>query len=770
MLPEKRWVTSDLIPIPEGFLREIGGHPIVAQTLYQRGYQTIDAAKSFLNPEDYHPTSADELPDIPIAYQLLSDALQKGLRILVWGDFDVDGQTATATLVEGLQAIGARVTYHIPVRGQESHGITRTKLLAFLKQGFDLLLTCDTGISEHTNIQMLREAGIPVIVTDHHTLEDTLPPANACINPQCLPNEHPLRSLPGVGVAFKLMEGFYNHIGQSFDASYYLELAALGIVADVAELTADTRYLLQKGLSHLRITQRTGLQVLFKNASLNPVNLSEEHIGFQIAPRLNAVGRLGDANMMVEFLTTKDVGRARVLASQIEGMNAKRRFLTRQVEKAAESQLQTSLDDRHAAAIILHHPQWPGGILGIVAGRLAEKYQKPAVLLTGEEILHGSARSVQGINIIEAIRNQSNLLLTFGGHTMAAGLSLSPLNFQQFKRGLLAEIEERSKTLAHYPQIKVHHEINLTQINLEFIQQVNRLAPFGPGNPPLNFLLRDLSLVSATDIGSLGEHRQVIVTDDQENTQRFIWWNGADEPLPETHFDLVCTLSQSDYKGSPQVSAQWVDYRLSEKGQEALVQRQFSILDVRDCLNPIEKLCELHQESPQSLIWAEGQLPAEVPAVNRLQVHPADVLVMWTTPPSQAVLQEIIRQTAPKRIVIFGQDPHVNTYQTFMQRLAGLAKYVVNQKDGQALLQELAAACSSENEAVRVGLLLWQAMGKLKVDFIDDVVVIDLIKQEPDSSTIEIYQPILQSLLEESRAYRSYFNQVELDGFISVIV
>ena len=762
---EKQWIESERISIPEDFSLAIGGHPIVAQTLFQRGYQSIEAAKAFLNPDAYQPTSADELPDIEAAYQLLSDSLQQRLHILVWGDFDVDGQTATTLLVEGLRALGAEVSTHIPIRGEESHGITREKLISYLKRGFDLLLTCDTGISEHDNIHIVRDAGIPVIITDHHSLGDTLPPANACINPQRLPTNHPLRSLPGVGVAYKLMEGLYSHIGRPFDDGHYLELSALGIVADVAEVSADTRYLLQKGLNHLRLTQRIGLQTLYKNAELNPANINEEHIGFQIAPRMNAVGRLGDANMMVEFLTTRDAGRARVLAMQIEGMNAKRRFLTRQVEKAAESQLQASLDDRHAPAIILHYPQWPGGILGIVAGRLAERYHKPVILLTGEERLYGSARSVQGVNITAAIRSQSDLLLTYGGHPMAAGLSLANPYFSIFKQGLMATIDAMRKERDVIPKIDVHHEIHLEQISLDFVEQLHRLAPFGPGNPPLNFMLRDLSLVSTAQIGQLGEHRQVIVSDGQENTQRFLWWNGGDEPLPEARFDLVCTLSQSNYKGAPQVSAQWIDYRLSETGQVEVARRKLEILDRRDCLNPIQELLTLQNQYPHALIWGEGDLPREISACGRESIHPAETLIIWTAPPSQAVVDEVLQQAAPTRIIVFGLDANFDTFAPFMQRLAGLAKFTANQKAGQAPLRGLAAACAAGEETIRVGLLLWQALGELSIDFIGEEVIIQICKSQPDKSTIDSFQPILTSLLEESRAYRGSFKKMGLDRF-----
>ena len=754
---EKHWQILPPIQIPEDFQEAIGGHPIVAQTLYRRGYQTLEAAQAFLNPETYQPTPADALPDIDIAITLLSEAIEKSKRILVWGDFDVDGQTATTTLVEGLRELSGDVIYHIPIRAEESHGITKEVLRSYLNRGFDLLLTCDTGVSEYDNIQFVRDAGISVIVTDHHSLGDSLPNANAVLNPQRLPPEHPLRTLPGVGVAYKLMEGLFTALERDFRQGHFLELAALGIVADVAHLQGDTRYLLQKGLISLRRTERVGLQILYQNAGLNPYHLDEDHIGFQIAPRMNAVGRLGDANPMVEFLTTHDEGRARVLATQIEATNAQRRFATRQVEKGAQALLETSVDDRHAPAIVLHQPDWPGGVVGIVASRLVEQYQKPVILLTGDDTIHGSARSVEGLNITEAIGTQAPLLTAYGGHPMAAGLSLPPTNYAAFKRGFLAVIEEQRAEIEVVSAITIQHKIRLDEISIEFIEEIQRLAPFGPGNPPLNSMIENLTLVTATDVGGLGEHRQVIASDQDENRQRFIWWNGGDAPLPEANFDLVCKLSQSDYRGSPQVSAEWVDFRLSETGKRIVAQREFEIIDERACTDPIQTLQEINNQYEQVLVWGEGDLPDEVIAVSRQDFKKATTLVIWTIPPAQSILQEAILQIKPDRVIPFGIDPHLDSYKAFMHRLGGLVKYTLRHKHGEATLTDLAAVCAAQEQTVRVGLLLWEAMGKIAVEFTKESVVFTPKQESLDTSEVDIYRSILTALLEERKAYRHYF-------------
>ncbi len=764
MASGNRWVLPDEIELPGDFKDCIGGDPLVAQTLYRRGIQTPQAARAFLDPDAFTPCSPAALPDSQTAWDLLADALGSDLLILVWGDFDVDGQTATALLVEALRELGGRVAYHIPVRGKESHGVAREVLDSYLARGFDLLLTCDTGISEHENILRVRQAGKPVIITDHHTLGETLPPANAVVNPQRLPADHPLRTLPGVGVAYKLIQGLYQQLEKPFPAGHYLELAALGIVADVAELFQDTRYLLQKGLINLRQTKRLGLRTLYENAGLNPLHLDEGHIGFQVGPRLNAVGRLADANVMVEFLTTADPGRARVLGTQVEALNAKRRFATRQVEQAAEAKLAASPDDRHTPAIVLHHPDWPAGVVGIVASRLVERYHKPVILLTGQDPVHGSARAIEGVHITKAIASQARLLDGFGGHPMAAGLSMPAQNLTAFKYGFQAEIEQRLKQVKHVPEIQIDRELTLDEISFDLIDQIQRLAPFGPGNPPLHFLLRDLELNASAVLGAQGEHRQITVADSDGSTQRILWWNGGDAPLPEARFDLVCTLSQSDYKGQRQISAEWVDHRLSESGQQAIAESHTAYIDLREAPFPQKELQQLLKAHPEMQVWAEGPLPDRLPGKPRHALTASSLLAIWTSPPAQSVLDEVLRVCRAQQVYLFGLPPMIKTPKALLTRLAGLVKYAIHHKDGQAALPELAAACATTIEAAQVGLKLWEARGEIEVSQSEEVVKLSQVSTEPDQASSEIYREILQGLLVETSAYRKFFRGSKLEN------
>ncbi len=277
----------------------------------------------------------------------------------------------------------------------ESHGINIPHLQEILDHGAKLILTCDTGITAHEAVEVARTRGVDMIITDHHDLPESLPPAVAIVNPKLLPEEHPLATLSGSGVAYKLSEELFARFGRSNEAARQLDLASLGLVADLARLTGDARYLVQRGLEALRNTSRLGLQIIMEMAELVPAALTEEHIGFVIGPRLNALGRLGDANPAVDLLTTTDAVRARVLATQLEGLNAQRQLLCSQVTRAAEAQLQADPALLTKPVLVLGHPSWPGGVVGIVASRLVERYRKPAILFStpAGEPAHGSARS-----------------------------------------------------------------------------------------------------------------------------------------------------------------------------------------------------------------------------------------------------------------------------------------------------------------------------------------------------------------------------------------
>ena len=425
-LPELTWVEPVEIQIPSEFAQSLAEHPVVLNALVRRGITQLDQARAYMDPSFYHLADPLEIPGMDLAVSRIQTALESGEKIAIWGDFDVDGQTSTSLLAHTFKLLGANFQQYIPVRARESHGVNTSGLDRLIKAGATLILTCDTGITAHAEVEYAHLHGVDSIITDHHTLPASLPDAKAVVNPQRLPPEHPLRPLCGVGVAYQLAKELLKRSGKENEAVYLLDLVALGTVADLASLTGDNRPLVQSGLQVFRNSPRPAFKALLSLADVNPAQLNEEHLGFVIAPRLNALGRLGDANPIVPFLLSAEGTTVLSLAQELETLNSRRKLLCDQVFQAALARIQRDrafLDD---AVLVLEHANWPAGVIGIVASRLVDLYKRPVILISADPggVGRASARSIEGINITQALDVNQDLLVNYGGHAMAAGFSL----------------------------------------------------------------------------------------------------------------------------------------------------------------------------------------------------------------------------------------------------------------------------------------------------------------------------------------------------------
>ena len=743
-------------------------HPLVAQTLLRRGISTPEAAHAFLDPQAYSPAPAADLPGLVSAAHRLETAIHDRAPICVWGDFDVDGQTSTTVLVQTLQALGADVTYHIPVRGNESHGVNLPHLQEAIDHGAKLILTCDTGITAHAAADYARSRSVDMVITDHHDLPETLPLAVAIVDPKLLAEGHPLSTLSGSGVAYKLAEELYARFGRTGEVTRHLDLATLGLVADLARLTGDARYLVQRGLEALRNTKRLGLQTMMEMAELVPANLTEEHIGFVLAPRLNALGRLGDANPTVELFTTSDPVRARVLATQLEGLNAQRQLLCNQVTQAAEAQLRANPALLAQPVLVLGHASWPGGVVGIVASRLVERYRKPAILFStpAGEPARGSARSIEGLNITVAIARQKDLLLNFGGHPMAAGLSLDQENMPEFYRRLAKTITEMMGEVKTDSRLEIDGWLDLPEITLDLAEVLESLAPYGPGNEKLTLATHALKLHSATTIGRNKEHLRLGVADEAGNSLTVLWWNGAGEPLPEGRFDLAYSLRASDWRGTRQVQMEFVDFHIVEAEKIEVKSKQIEIVDYRNAEDLPQVLSTLKRQ-PSTIIWAEGEEKKEVGGKDRNELEPADSLAIWTIPPSPEELHAALEKVHPRTVYLFaGTDP-VEPPEAFLGRLAGLLKYAINRRGGKVTYSELEAATAQRAITVRNGVewLVSQGEINIKAEKGDELVVFIGTSLKDPGVASQLWAET-RSLLAETAAYRAHFKRADKDTLL----
>lgn len=765
------WLPPPDLAVPAALATAVGGHPLVAATLARRGFTDPATAAAFLNPDAYAPAPPGALPGMDRAVGRLWRAVRGGEPVCVWGDFDVDGQTAAALLVEALRDLGAAVTYHVPVRGIESHGVNLPALKQVIAQGARLILTCDTGIAAHDAVSYARTQGVDVIVTDHHTLPPALPDAAAVITPKLLPPDHPLADLPGVGVAYKLAEALYGRARRPGEAVRGLDLAALGIVADVATQRRDTRYLLQRGLAALRQTERPGLRALLEAAGIDPGWLSEEHIGFVLGPRLNAAGRLADANACVALLTTDDPARARILAADLEALNARRRLLCSQVEQGAETQIARDPTLLAGGALVLANPAWPAGVIGIVAGRLAEKYGRPAILIASppNAIARGSARSVAGVDITAAISAHADLLESFGGHPMAAGFSLAADRIPEFRRGLARTVGAMLDGAKVKPGLAIDGCLPLSELTPALADDLGRLAPFGPGNPPLTLVAERLRVRSSRAVGRGDEHRLLLVADEVGNERQVIRWGGGGEPRPEGLFDLAYVARTSTYRGTRDLQVEWVAARPSPGAMpvEVKVKAEVEVVDLRSVPQPRQALVEL-AAAGDVVVWREGEAAGDVPGEDRRGLTRTANLAIWTAPPGPAELRGVLAQVAPARVYLFGVDPGCDRPDAFLRRLAGLARHALNARAGRAPIAGLAAATAHREATVRLGLAWLAGRGHIQVTELqgEEAWLAPGNGQPVAADELARLDARLKAALDETAAYRAYFRQAEATALL----
>jgi single-stranded-DNA-specific exonuclease len=757
-----RWLPPPPVEIPASF-SDLDLSPLIAQTLVRRGIGTSEAARAFLDPDSRAIVSPFELPGMQSAVERILLAIRSEEQICVWGDFDVDGQTATALLVQSLQAFGGNLTYHIPIRAVSSHGVHIPQLTEIIDHGAKLILTCDTGITAHEAVQYAKSRAVDFIITDHHEPSATLPDAVAVVNPKLLTDDHPLATLAGVGVAYKLTEallgkwelGIRNREAlsnsQSPNPDSLLDLVALGLIADVALLRGETRTLAQKGLEILRKSERLGLKMIAELANQPLAQATEDYIGFVLAPRLNALGRLGDANPAVDLLITNDQSRARVLAAQLEGLNAQRKLLTSQVYQAAEAQLRADPSLLTQPAIVLGNPAWPGGVVGIVASRLKERYNKPVILFnTAEgEPARGSARSVEGLHITEAIATQSKLLLGYGGHPMAAGLSLDQENLPAFRKGLCKTIEGMlGETAREEPTLQIDAWMQLNELTLDLADSIERLAPFGPGNPSLTFASRGLRLKSVSPIGRSGEHIRLNVEDESGDQQSILWWSGGGEDLPEGKFDLAYSVRASTFRGERQLALEFVDYRVIEEPAVEVRRKKIELVDLRGRVDLFARL------SVQ--VFTEGDDRKKFGGADRYSLAPSDELAIYTTPPGPGELKAILEKVKPQKVYLVAQNPPAEKSDEFLSRLAGMAKFVIAKKGGEISISTLAEATAQREVNVRIGLEWLAAGGHVAAQVEGDAVLLSTGSGEGNEYIRKELYIAVKGLLEETAAYRNY--------------
>ena len=544
--PDKRLVNSS------------GLSPLVAQLLYNRGLTEPSLLEPFITGDKRLSGNPWLLPDMHLAVARLYRALLSGENIAVYGDFDADGITGTALLVQGLSSLGVKVTPYIPHRLTEGYGLKVAALENLHRQGISLVITVDCGITALAEVKKAKRLGLDIIITDHHTPLPEIPPAIAIINAKRADSNYPFSELTGAGVAIKLLQALFQGIGKERQLDELLDLVAVGTIADMAPLSGENRYLVKEGLKLINTTPRLGIREIISQAGLSLGSLDAESISWIIAPRLNAAGRLAHAITSYKLLMTDSIQEARGLAIWLEQKNAERQRLTTNVLAKAREQI---LAQGISPLLIASDSDYPVGIVGLVASRLAEEFYRPAIVIrTGEKISSGSCRSIPEFNIILALNQCSRLLSQFGGHSQAAGFTLPTSNLARLKQHLSQLAAEQLAAVELRPQLDIDAEVTLPELSGDTFHTIQQLAPFGRGNPAPTFLSRKTEVIDCHTMGDNGEHLRLKLK------QGGIVWDGVafrlGDHLAEVspRLDIVFNLEVDRWGGAERLRLNILDF------------------------------------------------------------------------------------------------------------------------------------------------------------------------------------------------------------------
>ena len=507
--PRRRWRLRGRQP--EGDLATAPYPPLIRHLLWHRGVRTPAEAAAFIDGAvvEYDPML---LPDIEPALDRLRRAINEGELSAVYGDFDVDGITASTILIEGLRGLGGRVEPYLPDRFSEGYGVNIAAIDKLHAQGVTLIVTADCGTSSVAEVAHARKLDIDTIILDHHTIPPELPAAVALVNPKRAENRYPEPELASGGLAFKVTAALYDAMGRAWDPERYIDLVALSTVCDVAPLQNENRTLVRRGLSALQRTERPGLRALLEVSGLKDARLDTDSIGYVLGPRLNAAGRLAHARLALDLLLESDPERAMRQALELSALNAQRQQETASAMELARELL--SKEDPDAPLIFIGRADIPSGIVGLVAGRLAEEYHRPAVVYErGETTSRASCRSIPEFDITGALRTCAELMVRFGGHRAAAGFTAENEKLPALKEALLRQATEDLAGVELAPVIDIDAALDLRLMNGKLIGMLSQLAPFGCANPEPVFLSRNVEIADVKSIGEDGEHLRLRLRD-----------------------------------------------------------------------------------------------------------------------------------------------------------------------------------------------------------------------------------------------------------------
>lgn len=721
-LPNQRWRIHAPNPeLAESIAATTGLSPLLAQVLINRGMDTSSRARAFLDPEsEALPDPKTEFPDLKASLDLLQAAIVNQEKIAICGDYDVDGMTSTALLIRTLRLLNAQVDYVIPSRMTEGYGINENIVQRLHQEGVRLIITVDNGISAYGAIALAKKLGLAVIITDHHEVPpdpDKLPPADAILNPKYRVNPFsPYATIAGVGVAYILALELAERFGQrELLEAPLLELFALGTIADLAQLTGINRYLVKKGLRLLGRSKLVGVQALIHVAGLGnnrQTGLKPEAIGFSLGPRINAIGRIGNPQTVIELLTTNDIPLANERAMECEQTNRERQKLCSEIEQEAIAIVEAGILSGEISlerdrVLIPIKRGWHHGVIGIVASRLVERYGAPVFMCTYEEseesesagiehsMIRSSARGIPEFHVFEALEFAKDLLTKHGGHPAAGGFTMPAANLEQLRSRLRQFAQTHLTAEEIKPLITVDVQASLSDISLTLYEQINSLHPCGMGNPDPVFYSHNVRVVSQKVFGKKRDHLSLVLDRNDGRKVNAIAWRWGQYKLPE-RVDLAYKISVKLLNDNPLIELELVGVRncqpevLPTLSLDFPFSRDSSGHDQSLSFSPIleckpapaihalpqwHPITEFSESSQPVLLYGynrpanqfKGNVDCDRPQRNYQS------LILWSLPPSITHLRWLIALAKPQYIYVGSQIPPIPTINELRQKLTAHA-------------------------------------------------------------------------------------------------
>lgn len=581
----------------DNLARDLNVSRVVASLIYNRGFLDAASGEAFMNPTEEILHDPFLLKDMDKAVKRISDAIERGEKITVYGDYDVDGVTSVTLLYLYLRSLGADVNYYIPLRAKEGYGVSKMAIDTLCENGTKLIVTVDTGITANKEVEYAREMGIDTVVTDHHECHGELPDACATVNPHRPDCSYPFCELAGVGVVFKLVCGYEIFRCPDIEASacvrnicsQYVDLVAVGTVADVMPLIDENRVIVKLGLAAIDEGARVGLAALIEAANNSSITrpatgvaekntkkrkINSGYISFSLAPRINAAGRISSASKAVELLLAEDAERAAALAEELCEINLVRQREENSIAEQAYKMIEETHDFEKDKVIVLENDTWQQGIIGIVSSRITEKYGLPSILISFDgatdgdsdpyDVGKGSGRSVKGMNLVEALDHCSEHLIQFGGHELAAGLSVMRCNIDDFRKKINDYARESLSDDLFVMKYEADCEIPAEELSMEVVDEISMLEPFGVANHTPTFLVRDMKVERVISMGA-GKHTKLMLSYGGKSFTAVCF--GVSASSINYHFgesvDLLCQLAINEFRGQKSLQLIVQDIRLS---------------------------------------------------------------------------------------------------------------------------------------------------------------------------------------------------------------